>query len=169
MKNMMQSWRRLLSTGCLLADSEKEKLIEKMSNLLKENGSLILLWDFPPDPNDDVLDRMAGALNMPKPFHSGNGSAGVHFERMQERVLDPVEASPFFTGFKSTEHLIEERILIESYMNFLKTMSNYINMEEEEQRRFFDTVSKTLREECGDVIVTSRISMLNVISKSKSS
>ncbi len=152
-----------------LAEGDKDTLIEKMSNLLKEDGSLILFWNFPPEPNDEVLEKMAESLEKPKPFHFGNGSLAIHWQRMRERVLGPIEDSQFFTPFETIEHPLAEEIPIDSYISFLKTLSNYITMEEGERESFFEIVKKTFLDECGNIITTHRKSILNVSLKSKTS
>jgi SAM-dependent methyltransferase len=116
-----------------LAEEDKDKLIEKMSNLLKDDGTLLLFWNFPPEPSDQILDKLAEALDKPKTFHFENGSMAQHWQRMQERVLGPVEDSPFFEKFETTENSVEESIPIENYIRFLNTLSNYITIQEEER------------------------------------
>lgn len=139
-----------------------------MSSLLKDDGNLILFWNFPPEPSDRILDKMAEALGKAKPFHFGNGSLAQHWQRMQERVLGPVEDSMFFEKFKTTEYPVEENIPIESYISFLNTLSNYITMGEEERASFFGIVRQTFRRECGEIVAARRKSILNISTKSRS-
>lgn len=149
-----------------LAEDDKGELVEKMSNLLKDNGTLLLFWNFPPQPRDPILDKMAEALEEPTPFYFGNGSLAEHWQRMQERVLAPVEDSPFFGTFETTKYPLEEKIPIESYINFLSTLSNYITMKDEDREAIFEIVRKVFRHESGDdTVATSRVSILNISTK----
>lgn len=152
-----------------LADGDKPKLVEKMANLLQEEGSLLLLWNFPPEPNDRILEKMADALKKPKPFHFGNGSMTQHWQGMKERVLGPIEDSSLFTPFETIEHPIEETMTIETYINLMNTLSNYISMEKEERESFFQVVRNVFREECGESITTNRTSIYNLSFKQKRS
>lgn len=146
-------------------DDDNEALIEKLHSLLNPNGgALLLFWNFPPEPQDNDLDIVADALNLSKPFHFSTASLCQHKERLREKVLAPVENSGFFTTF--VDHScsnIEEDVTITDYINFLKTLGNYIAMEDEERQVFFATVAKTLRRDRStDNIKTSRESLLNV-------
>jgi SAM-dependent methyltransferase len=148
-----------------LADDDKNRMIEQMASLLKDGGNLILLWNFPLEPDDAVLNEVAEALGRPKPFYFGNGSLDVHLQRMQEHVLEPVQSSQFFSDFVTTAMPIHEKIPIESYISFLCTLSNYITMKDQEREAFFQIVRETFRRICGEVVPTSRKSILNISAK----
>ena len=149
----------------VLTETDKDKIIEKLSNHLNEDGSLILFWNFPPEPSDDLLGKVAEALNQPKPFHFSNGSFAAHNERMREHTLEPLEASNLFLSFETIVHTIDETVPIESYLNFLQTMSNIISMDNDERESMLGTSRKILKEASGDVVATRRFTMINISSK----
>lgn len=150
----------------VLAESDKDKIIEKLSNHLKEDGSLILFWNFPPEPSDELLDKVAEASNQPKPFHFSNGSFAAHRDRMRESTLEPLESSIHFSPFETIVHTIDENVPIESYINFLQTMSNYISMDVDERELILGTSRKILGHS-GDIVATRRFTMTNISSKRK--
>lgn len=149
----------------VLAESDKEKIIEKLSNNLHEDGSLILFWNFPPEPSDELLDKVADALNHPKPFHFSNGSFAAHRERMREHTLEPLENSVYFSPFETSIRTIDENVPLESYINFLQTMSNYIAMDDDEREMILGTTRKILGENSGETVATRRFTMINTSSK----
>lgn len=151
----------------VLAESDRDKIIAKLSNHLKEDGSLILFWNFPPEPSDEILDKVADALNQPKPFHFSNGSFAAHCARMREHVLEPLESPVYFSPFETIIHTIDENVPIESYVNFLQTMSNFISMDDDERESILGTTRKILGEDSGDMVATSRFTMINISSKCK--
>lgn len=148
-------------------DEDKKSLVEKLHSLLNPNGgALLLFWNFPPEPQDTELDKVADALGMSKPFHFSTASVTQHKERLRGMVLAPIEELGYFTPF--VDHScpnIEEEVSISSYVNFLNTLSHYISMEHKERQLFFATVAKTLRGEGStttDIVKTSRESLLNI-------
>lgn len=149
-----------------LAEDDQAGVIEKMNDFLKDRGTLILFWNYPPEPNMVVLDEIADATGLSKPFYFGNGSPDVHWRRMQERVLSPVESSPCFTAFETQSVPIKENIPIESYISLLRTLSNYITMEDLEREAFFQKVREIFQKKCGSTVPMSRESILNVSVKS---
>ena len=151
----------------VLAESDKDKIIEKLSNHLKEDGSLILFWNFPLEPSDEILDKIADALNQPKPFHFSNGNFAAHHERMTEHTLEPLETSMYFSPFETIIHTIHENVPIESFVNFLQTMSNFISMDDDERESILGTTRRILGEVSGDMVATSRFTMINISSKCK--
>jgi SAM-dependent methyltransferase len=146
-------------------DDDRGALISKLHSLLNPNGgALLLFWNFPPEPHGTDLDRVADALGKPKPFYFGKHGPSLHGERLREIVLAPIEDSGLFTAF--VDHScpsIEEEIPISSYVNLLRTLSNYIAMEDKERELFLATVTKTLGGDgTTDVVRTSRESRLNI-------
>jgi len=151
-----------------MADDEKpDTSIQKMARLLKDGGDLILFWNFPLEPENEVLEEVAKALNRPIPFYFGIYSIEEHLQNLQERVLSPIERSGYFSEFETKARTIDEKIPIQSYIGFLNTLSNYITMKDDEREVFCGVVSETLQR-CGDGgenIPTSRKSMWNVCTK----
>ena len=156
----------------LAADDDKTKIAlkRKLHSSLNDGGSLLLFWNFPPEPrtvdgSNTVSDKVADVLKLPKPFYFGNGSLEDHKQRLQDKVLAPVEKSLLFSKFTAvSEENIEETVTIANYVHFLETLSNYIVMETTEREAFFDTVAKVLQQESGggDTVTTRRESLLNI-------
>jgi SAM-dependent methyltransferase len=150
-----------------LAEEDQTALIKKLHSLLKPKGTLLLFWNFPPEPSDPkVLDALADALDEPKPFYFGRGSLSDHKQRMHERVLGPIEdQSNLFTPFSTRECPLQEEWPVSSFVSYLKTLSIYIIMEPDEKKVFFRTVEETLTRECGATVKTSRESILDLSRK----
>ena len=144
-----------------LAEVDQPALIQKMAGLLKDGGHLLLFWNFPPEPEDAVLDKVAEALGRPTPFYFGTWSLEEHLHSLQKQVLGPVETSGCFSEFEITAIPMDENISIERYIGFLETLSNYITMEDEERKSFFQIVRETLQRTCGEVVPTRRKSILH--------
>jgi hypothetical protein len=139
-------------------------MIQKLHSLLKdEGGTLLLFWNFPPEPNEQVLEKLADALDKPKPFYFGNGSQVDHEIGLAKKVLAPLTESGFFGPFVNKEVAVQEEVTPMAYVGYLQTLSNYIVMEPlEEKQLFFDTTESTLRQECGERVKTTRKSLLNI-------
>jgi SAM-dependent methyltransferase len=150
-----------------LADNDRDGLIEKMSTLLKDGGSLVLFWNFPAELNEDVSAKLAEALKDLKPYFPGSRRFEDIWSQMRARTVDPIEASPFFAKFTTAESPFLEGVPIESYINLLKTTSTYISMEDKDRESYFAIMRKVLRQECGDVVPVHRMSMFNISHKRK--
>jgi SAM-dependent methyltransferase len=148
-----------------LAENDRAAMIAKLHSLLKDSGTLVLLWNFPPEPKDDVLDEIADAIGETKPFYLSNGSVQDHEKQLAEKVLTPLHESNLFEPFETFGNQLSEDLLIPNFISFLKTLSNYIVMETEEATKFFNVVEQTLIERHGNTIPTSRKSVLNVLSR----
>ena len=145
-----------------LSDDKDGELYAKLHSLLKPNGSLLLFWNFPPEPKDLTLEKVAEVVDEAKPFYFSGGSVANHRERLHEKILKPLEESTFFSKFENVEESFNEETSIPDYLNFLNTLSNYIIMGDDKRQAFFDMVAEVLAEEHGALLPTYRESLLNV-------
>ena len=153
---------------------------------------MLLFWNFPLEPSDGrVLEKVADEIqSSTKPFYFGTGSQEDHERRLSEKVLVPLDNTNLFTSMSllptssssqetsgtisatsradhTLELVTEEKVSVSHYISFLRTLSNYIRMDEAAQATFFGKVEKILRRECGDSVPTTRKTIVNVAKKKR--
>jgi 2-polyprenyl-3-methyl-5-hydroxy-6-metoxy-1,4-benzoquinol methylase len=61
-----------------LAEVNAGDLIQKLHALLKPQGTIILLWNFPFQPDESARDAVADATGEPKPFYFSGDATEMH-------------------------------------------------------------------------------------------
>lgn len=147
------------------AIDKEGKIVKMCHDVLKPNGKLVLLWNFPPEPNEIVRDAVANATNNMIPFYFSSKSAGQHEEDLCENILKPVESSGLFSQFSMEEFPTETTMPIADFTSMVRTFSHYIRMSQEEQDSFLATAEKTMAEKSGSSMDVTGLSLLNVATK----
>ena len=135
--------------------------ISKARRLLKSDGSLVLLWNLPPEPELTILNAVAAATGRPKPFYFGDFSESEHRFNIRTKVLDRIDASQLFNDFSHDELRVETTTSPESYLAFVQTLSPYIRMSKCDREEFLTKAKQTFAE-CGEQLTVSNICILNV-------
>lgn len=149
-----------------LAEENRDSLIRKLHSLLLPKASLVLLWNFPPEPSERIRSAVADALNEAKPFYFGSGGDTQQHELIcRNVVLTPLEESHLFSPFETLDQVTREELQVTDYINYLRTLSTYIHMSEEKKGFFFPTAEKVLLEHAGPSVDVVRKSVLNISSK----
>ena len=133
----------------------------KVNKALKDNGSLILLWNKEPQPSyevyqilDEVYQKQVPALSR----YEDNGT--------QERILKGLGKNILKSGL--FRDLVYEQIecdrtyTIDDYLMLLSTLSPYITLDSQQRDALFDDLRDTLHKHLGNTIETSYLSAFHV-------
>jgi SAM-dependent methyltransferase len=141
-------------------------IVKQCHELLRSNGQkLVLLWNIPPEPNQDVSDAVANALGKDTPFFFSSKSREQHKLGIRETILAPVSATGLFTEFSTQDFPTESTVPISDFLSMVRTFSHYIRIPDEERATFFDIAETTMTAKCGTTIDVSGLSLLNVSTK----
>ena len=153
-----------------LAEGNRFALIQKLESLLHDDGTLILLWNYPNMPTSMSLrNKIADALDEPKPYSFGVKSIDTLHKGMIDHVHSPILESGLFQPFSTHEMELDETLSITSFVHLLTTISTYISMEPSKQNHVLQTIEDVMRQECdgGEFVETHRKLILNVTKKCK--
>ena len=151
-----------------LAEGDKHQLIHKLESSLEDDGTLILLWNYPNMPTSTSLrNKIADALNEPKPYSFGFTSQEVLHKRMIELVHNPIQDSYLFQPFQTQEINKQENLLIEDFIGLLQTTSHYITMDDAKRKHVLEVIEDVMKQEydCDGLVPTSRKLILDVTRK----
>lgn len=141
-------------------------IVKQCHELLQSHGQkLVLLWNIPPEPNQDVSDAVANALGKETPFFFSSKSREQHKLGIRETILAPVSATGLFTEFSTQDFPTETTVPISDFLSMVRTFSHYIRMPDEERETFFDIAETTMTAKCGTTIDVSGLSLLHVSTK----
>ena len=151
-----------------LAEVNVGDLIQKLHALLKPQGTMILLWNFPFQPDESTRDAVADATGKAKPYYFSGDSTEMHVAKLGEKVLTPLEESKLFT-LAITKYLdVEKELPIQDFFSYLKTLSMYITMSPEENQKFFSKAREVLERHSGPTIHTVLKSVMNILTRTDS-
>ncbi|CAJ1954551.1 unnamed protein product [Cylindrotheca closterium] len=148
-----------------ISGKEEAETVKKLHSLLKDDGKLILLWNYPREAPEDIRNTVADALGASKPFYFGGDSAEGHEKSMDERVFTPLFSGGLFELSKTIRSDTITKLSPQDYISFFKTLSPNIVKEEKEATKYFGTIEQILVQKCGDSLPTSGTSSANIISK----
>lgn len=137
---------------------------QKSAEALRENGFLILLWNTPPHPNDEIcqlLDEVyqIHAPSIPKSArYQAREIHQANFEDIGKDVID----SGLFKNLISEQLACETSYRIDDYLALLGTMSPYIKLEPQQRTSLFADLKEVLERHCTGSLDTSYLSALQI-------
>ena len=145
-QHMMQSWRPPHFIGPWII---KEKLSNSVMNCSNRMAKLVLLWNIPPEPNENVRNAVAKALDKDTPFYFSAKNREQHKHDICETVLAPVRATGLFHGILRRTTIQPKRpYQFPTFISMVRTFSHYIRMPDEERETFFDIAETTMTAKC---------------------
>lgn len=138
----------------------------KAAAALKDNGSLILLWNTALEPNDEVYQVLNEVYQTQVPslaqFHEEQrGSQEEHLRRFGQMVID----SGQFKNLVSEQLMCEVTYSIDDYLALLSTYSPYIALDPQNRNSLFEGLKEVLEMNCGRSIQTSYLSAFHIAQK----
>lgn len=136
----------------------------KAASVLNAKGSLILLWNTPPQPNDEVSQMLKQVYQTYAPSLAEFGNRETHEENLKNFSHSVIESGYF-------NHLVSEQIESEAiynlddYLALLSTFSPYIMLEPQQRTALFLGLRETLARDWGKSIPTSYLSALHIARK----
>ncbi|MEO1428666.1 MAG: class I SAM-dependent methyltransferase [Cyanobacteria bacterium J06632_19] len=133
----------------------------KLEQALKDNGSLILLWNKEPQPSyevyqilDEVYQKQVPSLSR----YEDRGSAEAILRELGENVVK----SGFFKDLVFECRECSRVYSIDDYLTLLTTLSPYIVLDAQKRDALFNELRDALSKNLGDTIETSYLSAFHV-------
>ncbi|MEM7713012.1 MAG: class I SAM-dependent methyltransferase [Cyanobacteria bacterium P01_A01_bin.68] len=136
----------------------------KSADVLKDNGSLILLWNKEPQPNYEVYELLNPVYQQLAPQ-----LARYESKETQEKVIkefgESVIDCDYFTNVVYGQQFCEITYTIDDYLGLLSTLSPYIALEVEHRNTLFTSLREVLEKHCGNGLQTSHVSAFHLARK----
>lgn len=154
--------------GVLAANSihwvSPELRYQKSAEALQENGSLILLWNTPPHPNDEIcqmLDEVYQTHAPSIPESARYQSLDTHQANLKD-MGDDVINSGFFKDLVFEQLVCEANHSIDDYLSLLSTLSPYIKLQSQQQNSLFSGLREVIEKHGTETLKTSYLSALQI-------
>lgn len=137
----------------------------KTAQALKTDGYLILFWNTPPQPTQEIYQKLLDPIyETYAPDIKGYEAIATHQKNisgMGNKVID----SGKFQNLVSEELICEVTYKVDDYIELLSTLSPYIAIDSEQRQTLFANLRTTLHNYYGDNIDLSFLSALQVAQK----
>ena len=137
----------------------------KAAEALKPDGFLILLWNTPPQPSYEIYQELLDSVYQTyAPSLKGYEAIANHQKNLGNIAKKIIDSEKFQNLF-SEEIISEVTYDIDDYLALLSTLSPYIAMEADSRNTLFENLSKTLKNDRGNIINLSYLSVLQIAQK----
>lgn len=136
----------------------------KAAAALKDNGSLILLWNTPPQPSYEVYRLLHEVYQIQAPSLARYEDIETHEQNLSGFAQNVLDSSKF-KNLVSEQAICEVTYCIDDYLALLSTLSPYIKLDPQTQNSLFEGLGEVLAKNCGTSIQLSYLSVLQVAQK----
>ena len=133
----------------------------KLEKTLKDNGSLILLWNKEPQPSYEVYQILDEVYQRQVPSLSRYEERGTQ-EKILRELGNNVIKSGFFKDLVYEQMECDRIYSIDNYLSLLSTLSPYIKLDSHQRDALFDDLRNTLHQHLGNTIETSYLSAFQI-------
>jgi len=138
--------------------------VQKSAKALQDKGSIMMLWNTPPHPNDEIchqFDEVYQTQAPSIPEFARYGSIETHQANLKEIEQDFIY-SGLFQNFFTEQLVCNTTHSIDEYLTLLSTISPYIKLESRQQMSLFSGLRDVLERTCTGRIKTSYLSALQI-------
>ncbi|MBV6621729.1 MAG: methyltransferase domain-containing protein [Rivularia sp. (in: Bacteria)] len=140
----------------------------KLEKALKDNGSLILLWNKEPQPSYEVYQILDEVYQKQVPSLSRYETRATT-EKILRELGQNVAKSGLFKDLVFECKECDRVYNIDDYLTLLSTLSPYIVLDTQKRDALFNDLGNTLRKNLGDTIETSYLCAFHVAWKKEKS
>ncbi|MGK7876942.1 MAG: class I SAM-dependent methyltransferase [Xenococcaceae cyanobacterium] len=136
----------------------------KAADALKDNGSLILLWNTGAQPQYEVYQVLNEVYQTHAPFlalYEERETQEENLRKFGQTVID----SGQFKDLVSEQWACEATYSIDDYLALLSTYSPYIMLDPQKRDSLFEGLRETLERNCGRSIQLSYLSVFQIAKK----
>ncbi|MEB3220045.1 MAG: methyltransferase domain-containing protein [Nostocales cyanobacterium 94392] len=133
----------------------------KIEKVLKDNGSLILLWNKEPQPSYEVYQILDEVYQKQVPSLSRYEDRGTQ-EQILRKLGNNVIKSGLFKNLIYEYIECDRTYSIDDYLTLLTTLSPYITLDSQQRDALFDDLRLSLYKHLGDTIETSYLSAFHI-------
>nr|ADN16307.1 Methyltransferase type 12 [Gloeothece verrucosa PCC 7822] len=145
-----------------------EIVCSKAAEILKDDGSLILLWNTPPQPSYEVFHPLLEIYQQKAPSlagYAGYEDLKIHQENLRKLGIKVIE-SGLFKNLVYEQIVCEVTYTVDDYLGLLSTLSPYIMLESQVRVSLFESLRERLLSLCGNSLQLSHISAFQITQKS---
>ncbi len=117
----------------------------KASQILKKNGSLILFWNTPPQPSDEIYQKLIDVYQVYAPDLAEYQSHDFHRQNLQLFGKEIVD-SGLFQGLVNQSCVCDVTYNIDEYIALLSTLSPYIKLEAQQRKILFTALKNRFKQ-----------------------
>ncbi|MGB3650049.1 MAG: class I SAM-dependent methyltransferase [Rivularia sp. (in: cyanobacteria)] len=136
----------------------------KLEKALKDNSSLILLWNKEPQPSYEVYQILDEVYQKQVPSLSRYETRATQ-ERILRELGENVVKSGLFKDLVYEQMECDRAYSIDDYLTLLSTLSPYIALDFMQRDDLFNELRDALRKHLGDTIETSYLSAFHLMWK----
>lgn len=136
----------------------------KTAAALQDKGSLILLWNFAPQPSYEVRQALEEVYQLHAPSLAKYEDRKTH-EANISAFGETAISSGLFSNSTVEVMPCEVVYSVDDYLALLSTFSPYIALESQKRQALFEGLRSVLERECGEVVQTKYFSAVQVMKK----
>ncbi|MDJ0555278.1 MAG: class I SAM-dependent methyltransferase [Microcoleaceae cyanobacterium MO_207.B10] len=137
----------------------------KTAEALKTDGFLILLWNTPPQPTQEIYQELLDSVYQNyAPDVTGYEAIATHQKNIRS-FGNAIIKSAKFHNLVSEELISEVTYDVDDYLTLLSTLSPYIAMESERRNTLFENLGTVLKNHHGNTLSLSYLSALQIAQK----
>jgi ubiquinone/menaquinone biosynthesis C-methylase UbiE len=136
----------------------------KTASALKDDGYLILLWNTPPQPSQEIFQQLREVYQTYAPELAQQEDIPSHHQNLSkfgEEIID----SGYYQDLVSEEIICQVNYTVDDYLTLLTTLSPYIRLESSLKNVLLAELKKVLQLNYGDRLKLSYLSMFQIASK----
>ncbi len=139
---------------------------QKTASALKDNGYLILLWNTPPQPDSEVLQKLEEVYKEYAPELAQQADIQNHRKNLAKFGEEMID-SGYYQDLISQGIICQVDYTIDEYLTLLTTLSPYIRLESSQRNTLLVELKKRLELYYDDYLKLSYLSMFQIAHKVK--
>ncbi|GAB4191864.1 MAG: class I SAM-dependent methyltransferase [Coleofasciculaceae cyanobacterium] len=136
----------------------------KAAAALQNNGSLMLLWNTPPQPGYEIYQVLDEVYQSLAPSVVGYETIETHQENLRRQGQAVID-SGCFKELVSEQMMCEVTYSIDDYLALLSTLSPYIRLDSQQRDSLFAGLRERLKRHCPENLQLSYLSVFQMASK----
>lgn len=133
----------------------------KTADILRDRGSLILLWNTAPQVSFDVYRVLSEVFQVHAPSLLKYEDFDIQMSRLQT-FEQAIADSGYFTNLVSKQWIYTPTYSVRDYVLLLSTLSSYIALDPHQRETVLHELETTLEKHCGDQVETSYLSVVQI-------
>lgn len=121
----------------------------KAAYILKDSGSLALLWNMYPNPQGGVFEAL-NAVYQELAQEMGNPGA-ISYQVVAKEREKEINRCGYFDPVKVSYYPWSEHYNVQQYLGLLNTYSDHLRLPEERRKRLFDAIAKVFEQFGGSI------------------
>jgi protein-L-isoaspartate O-methyltransferase len=137
----------------------------KSAAALKKEGFLILLWNTPPQPPQEIYQQFLQPIYQTYAPHLEGYETFTTYQENLNQFGQQLLDSGHFQNLVAETFISEITYTVEGYIMLLSTLSPYIKLEQQQRNELLTQLKETLNQNCGERLPTSYLSAFHLAQK----